>query len=67
MLNAFVSNNKFVKDDENGMIYLDAGPSYIQINFNIVSIKKYGGDNNSQLTDYVGNDVVFDITVKPYT
>ncbi len=60
-------NNKFVKDDENEMIYLDAGTSYIQINFNIVSIKKYGGDNNSQLTDYIGNDVVFDITVKPYT
>ena len=33
----------------------------------IVSVKKYGGDNNSQLTDYFGNDVVFDITVKPYT
>lgn len=60
-------DNKFVKDSVNNMIYLDAGPSYIQINFNIVSIKKYGGDNNSQLTDYVGNDVVFDITVKPYT
>lgn len=60
-------NNKFVKDDENEMIYLDAGTSYIQINFNIVSIKKYGGDNNSQLTDYIGNDIVFDITVKPYT
>ncbi len=60
-------DNSFVKDDANGMIYLDAGPSYIQINFNIVSIKKYAGDNNSQLVDYVGNDVVFDITVKPYT
>ena len=60
-------DNKFVKDSVNNMIYLDAGPSYIQINFNIVSVKKYGGDNNSQLTEYFGNDVVFDITVKPYT
>ncbi|MDY5041987.1 MAG: hypothetical protein SPF07_03370 [Eubacteriales bacterium] len=60
-------NNGYKSDDSS--VYLDAGENYIQFTFNIKSVKKYSGDNSSQLVDAseYKNDVVFDISLMPFT
>lgn len=68
-MNTFTNAFKQSKD-ENGNstgLYYDAGDNYIQFNFNIKSVKQYTGDNNSQLVDYTGNDIVYDISLMPFT
>lgn len=60
-------NNGYKSDDSS--VYLDAGDNYIQFTFNIKSVKKYSGDNSTQLVDAseYKNDVVFDISLMPFT
>lgn len=60
-------NNGYKSDDNS--VYLDAGDNYIQFTFNIKSVKKYSGDNSTQLVDAseYKNDVVFDISLMPFT
>ena len=50
-------------------INLDTGNNYLQFTFRIKSIKQYSGDNDSELVDtnFTANDVVFDISLMPYT
>ena len=62
----YLWNNYFKYDANGDMIYLDAGSDYLQISFNIVGVKQYSGDNNSNLVEYTGGGVVFDISVQPY-
>lgn len=59
--------NGYKSDDSS--VYLDAGDNYIQFTFNIKSVKKYSGDNSTQLVDAseYKNDVVFDISLMPFT
>lgn len=60
-------NNGYKSDGSS--VYLDAGDNYIQFTFNIKSVKKYSGDNSTQLVDAseYKNDVVFDISLMPFT
>ena len=60
-------NNGYKSDDSS--VYLDSGDNYIQFTFNIKSVKKYSGDNSTQLVDAseYKNDVVFDISLMPFT
>ena len=60
-------NNGYKSD--NSSVYLDSGDNYIQFTFNIKSVKKYSGDNSTQLVDAseYKNDVVFDISLMPFT
>lgn len=60
-------NNGYKSDDSS--VYFDAGDNYIQFTFNIKSVKKYSGDNSTQLVDAseYKNDVVFDISLMPFT
>ena len=62
----YLWNNYFKYDANGDMIYLDAGSDYLQISFNIVGVKQYSGDNNSNVVEYTGGGVVFDISVQPY-
>lgn len=50
-------------------INLDTGNNYLQFTFRIKSIKQYSGDNDSELVDtnFKASDVVFDISLMPYT
>lgn len=62
-------NNYYKVDEDTQSLYLDAGKNYIQFSFNIKSVKKYAGDNSTQLVDAseYKNDVVFDISLMPFT
>lgn len=68
-MNTFTNAFKQSKDKNGNStgLYYDAGDNYIQFNFNIKSVKQYTGDNNSQLVDYTGNDIVYDISLMPFT
>lgn len=59
--------NFFEYDSEADLLYLNPGNDYLQVSFNILSVKQRKGDNNSELVDYTGGGVVFDISLMPYS
>ena len=66
-MGTIVGNNYECTDGVN--INLDTGNNYLQFTFRIKSIKQYSGDNDSELVDtnFTTSDVVFDISLMPYT
>lgn len=66
-MGTIVGNNYECTDGVN--INLDTGNNYLQFTFRIKSIKQYSGDNDSELVDtnFKASDVVFDISLMPYT
>ena len=66
-MGTIVGNNYECTDGVN--INLDTGNNYLQFTFRIKSIKQYSGDNDSELVDtnFTASDVVFDISLMPYT
>ena len=63
-----IADNKYECTDGVN-INLDTGNNYLQFTFRIKSIKQYSGDNDSELVDtnFTASDVVFDISLMPYT
>lgn len=60
-------DNYFEYDSTADLIYLNPGEDYLQVSFNVLSVKQRKGDNNSELVDYTGGGVVFDISLMPYS
>ena len=55
-------NNKFETNGES--VFLNPGNDYIQFSFNVKSVKQ---TVDGKLIDYFGDDIVYDISLMPYT